>query len=212
MKRADSFVARYLKMKGNRMKNMKFTPTLLTLAILTTSAAFAEDTPKSWLHAGSRPKDYAMSVDREVFHGGKASASIKCVASAPTGFGTLMQTFKAGDFSGKRVRMTGYVRSEDVTDWAGLWMRVDGSQKQPLAFDNMQGRPIKGTTDWTQYQVVLDVPESADEIAFGVLLTGKGNLWLDDLNFELVGKDVPTTGSSMNNDTKKGPANLDFED
>src|SRR5215471_17861603 len=157
------------------MKNIKLTQTLLAMTIVTTSTAFAEDTPKSWLHAGSRPKDYSMSVDHEVAHGGKASASIKCIAAAPTGFGTLMQTFKAGTFSGKRIRMTGYVRSEDVTDWAGLWMRVDGPQKQPLAFDNMQSRPIKGTSDWTQYQVVLDVPETADEIAFGILLTGKGN-------------------------------------
>jgi hypothetical protein len=211
MKRANSFDA-LTAMKGNQMKNKKLTPTLITLAVLTTGATFAEDTPKSWFYAGSRPKDYAMSVDHEVVHSGKASASIKCIATAPTGFGTLMQTFKAGNFGGKRVRMTGYVRSEDVTDWAGLWMRVDGPQKQPLAFDNMQSRPIKGTSDWTQYQVVLDVPESADEIAFGILLTGKGNLWLDDVNFELVGQDVPATGTSMKDDSKKGPSNLDFED
>lgn len=31
---------------------------------------------------------------------------------------------------------------------AGLWMRVDSPTPTPLAFDNMQARPIKGTLDW----------------------------------------------------------------
>ena len=39
-----------------------------------------------------------------------------------------MQTFKADAFRGERVRMSGYVRSKEVSDWAGLWMRVDGPQ------------------------------------------------------------------------------------
>ena len=36
--------------------------------------------------------------------------------------------------------------------WAGLWMRVDKG-KDMVAFDNMQDRPIKGTTDWQRYYI-----------------------------------------------------------
>jgi hypothetical protein len=175
-------------------------------------AAVAEETPKGWFHAGSHPRDYEMVIDRSEVHGGKASASLKSIAPETKGFGTLMQTFKADKFRGKRVRMSGYVRSKDVNDWAALWLRVDGSKGELLAFDNMQGRPIKGTSDWTRYEIVLDVPEDAQEIAFGLLLTGKGQAWMDDLNFEAVGKEVPTTAENPMKKAPSGPVNLNFEE
>src|SRR5436190_1556066 len=123
----------------------KIGPMLTVLASMTVFAVSSEETPKGWFHAGNRPKDYEMSVDREVVHGGKASAHVKSIAAQTSGFGTLMQTFKAEGFQGKRVRMSGFTRAREVADWAGLWMRVDGAKGKPLAFDNMQQRPIKGT-------------------------------------------------------------------
>ena len=44
------------------------------------------------------------------------------------GFGTLMQDFSADKYLNKRVRLSGYVKSKDVVQWAGLWMRIDGNQ------------------------------------------------------------------------------------
>jgi hypothetical protein len=54
--------------------------------------------------------------------------------------------------------MSASVKTLEVLDWCGLWMRVDGAQKDNLAFDNMAGRKITGTRDWATYTVVLDVP------------------------------------------------------
>ena len=85
-----------------------------------------------------------------------------------------MQSFKADGFRGKRLRLTGYVKSDSVADWAGLWMRVDSLERTSPAFDNMGDRKIEGTTDWTKYTIVLDVPEDASAIAFGLLMSGKG--------------------------------------
>jgi len=168
-------------------------------------------TPKGWLPAGSHPNEYQMTLDRSVTHEGKASASLKSIKPQTSGFGTLMQTCSADSFRGQRVRLAGYVRAQEVGDWAGLWMRVDGSKGQPLAFDNMQDRPVKGTSDWRKYEIVLDVAEDAKEIAFGLLLSGKGQVWMDDLKFETVGKDVATTGNQPTKRTPKQPKNLDFE-
>jgi len=44
---------------------------------------------------------------------------------------------------------------------------VDKGKETGVAFDNMQDRAIKGTTDWRRYEVVLDVPEDATGIAPG---------------------------------------------
>lgn len=174
-------------------------------------ASFGAAAPKGWFPAGSHPKEYEMTVDRAVTHSGKASASLKSTAEKTGGFGTLMQTFKADTFHGKRVRLSGHVRAKDVADWAGLWMRVDGPGNQMLAFDNMQERAVKGTRDWQKYEIVLDVSADALEISFGLLLSGKGEVWMDDLAFEVVGKEVPTTGGTLSQRAPKGPKNLDFE-
>src|SRR5579871_4534974 len=98
--------------------DMKRKITRLICFALLTGSAFAQDTPKGWFKAGNKPGDYAMTVDRETFHSGKASALVKSAVEKPDGFGTLMQTFKADEFLGKRVRFSGYVRSQDVADWA----------------------------------------------------------------------------------------------
>jgi len=128
----------------------------------------------------------------------------------PEGFGTLMQNFAAKDFIGKRVRFGAFVKSENVERWAGLWMRVDGqpNQKSPLAFDNMQNRPIQGTSGWKEYEVVLDVPATATGIAFGILLDGGGIVWISNGTFTEVSTNVPTTAIPVT--TPAGPTNLDF--
>ena len=198
---------------GIRMKNINLKVITIACVVLGTSVAVGGETPKGWLAAGSNPKDYDMSIDRSISHSGKASASLKSVVSNTDGFGTLMQMFKADAFRGKRVRMSGYVMSKEVKDWAGLWLRVDGSQGgEILAFDNMQDRPIKGTTDWAKYEIVLDVPEQSQAVAFGLLLTGRGQVWMDGLKFEVVAKDVATTGGRATEGVSKAPTNLDFEE
>ena len=60
----------------------------------------------------------------------------------------------------------------------------------------MQQRAIKGTTDWTRYEIVLDVPDEAQRLAFGILLAGGGQVWMDDLKFEVVPTTVKTTGGA----------------
>ena len=124
-----------------------------------------------------------------------------------------MQTFSAEDYRGQRVRMTADVRSEEVEGWAGLWMRVDGPQRgKSLSFANMQDRPLEGSRPWHEYAIVLDVPERSRAIAFGILLSGKGQVWVDNFNFEIVDQQVPTTGSSPLYSVPKEPKNLSFDD
>ena len=120
-----------------------------------------------------------------------------------------MQTFSAESFRGSRLRLTGTVNSSEVENWAGLWMRIDGPDRgSPLAFDNMQSRPIKGTTQFRDYEVVLDVPHNSVAIAFGILLVGAGEVRLDAVRFDKVDEGVALTAPSA---LPTEPSNLDFE-
>ena len=165
--------------------------------------------PTGWYALGSGRNDYEFGVDDRVSHTGKRSGYTKSIRPSE-GFGALSQIFKADLFRGKRVKMIGFAKSEDVKNSAGLWMRVDGPDGKVLGFDNMSSRPIKDTTGWTKYQIVLDVPESSIDIAFGILLDGEGKIWCDTFSFEVVDQNTPTT--AMDLDYPERPVNLDFEE
>jgi hypothetical protein len=50
---------------------------------------------------------------------------------------------------------------------------------------------VMGTTNWTKYEVTLDMnPEKTQQIVVGGLLVGKGKMWIDDLKVTIDGKDI----------------------
>lgn len=146
-----------------------------------------------WIRDGN-PEQYEIGIDEAVVHNESPSLAIRFNSGdEPTGFAAVCRNLDAGKYLDKRLRMTAFVKTEYV-DGSGLWMRVDGpNEDQPLAFDNMLTRQIKNTTDWKRYEVVLDIPARATAIFYGALLTGKGQMWVADFNFEEVGNDVATT-------------------
>ncbi len=182
----------------------------LPLFLAACFTVLAADEIPGWFKAGSHPQQYEMGRDAKVVLGGRASGLIKSNKPESEGFGSYMQMFDADEYRGKRVEFSAMVKAEAVADWAGLWMRIDGDKQQPTAFDNMQGRPIKGTSDWVRHSLVLDVAIDAKAVAFGVLLNGKGSVWINDVRFKVVSSAVPVT-DAMKKPAVKGPRNLTFE-
>lgn len=166
---------------------------------------------KGWFLAGSNPESYEIGLESNTQRNGKV-AFLKATKGKIKGFGTIMQQFDPKDYLGKKVKLTGYVKSSSVDKWAGMWMRVDGrGKKKTLSFDNMQNRPIKGTTGWKQYEIILDVPKESILIAYGVLLSGTGTIWLDDMKFEIIETNDATTGSGRAMRLDR-PTNTGFEE
>jgi len=167
--------------------------------------------PKGWILAGSEPANYETGIDATLHYNAHPAAYLKFKTSmlSDEGFGTLMQSIAADQYRGKRVRFRAFAKTEAVSQWAGLWMRVDKGSAV-VAFDNMQSRPLKGTSEWRSFDIVLDVPEDATGISFGVLLTGNGSVWISDADFAMVSVEVATTAKSQNDDRPKAPVNLNF--
>lgn len=175
----------------------------------------AQNNPKvpiGWMVAGSKPAEYEMGIDKSVFQNGSSSAYLKSKEPKDNEFGTLMQIINSENYIGKRLRLTGYIKSEDVKVWSGMWMRIDGESNQQLGFDNMQDRAIKGTNDWKKYEIVLDIPAGSKDIAYGVLLGGKGKVWFDNMKIEEVDKTVQVTNMLKESQYPKKPVNMDFEE
>lgn len=161
---------------------------------------------------------FEFGLDRNVFHSGTQSAYIKSIGSKPKkDFANLMQSFVPNDYLDQRVKLTAWVKTALTSGTAQLWMRVDGEWNndvtKPGTFDNMDDRPMKGDTGWKQYDIVCDIPPGANHVSFGLMLIGKGKIWLDDVSLIRVDKNTPLTGTyaHLTGCGKKEPINLNFE-
>ena len=169
---------------------------------------------KNWIMTGTAPEKYDIYIDRKICNTGTKSATIVSNTDdfEPDEYAVIMQQFSAGSFIGKRVRFSGFVKAKKVEGWSGLWLRIDSSLGDTLKLDNMQDRPITGTKEWNYYSCVMDISENSGVINIGILLDGKGQVWLDNTNFEEVGLDIPTTEFDISKTYSKYPGNLSFEE
>lgn len=95
-------------------------------------------------------------------------------------FGSLMQRYPAQHLAGEFVRFEGEVRTRNIEQWAGLWLRADAATKFNLYFYNMSDRPIRGSTPWTTYVITAQLPRETMWLNYGILLEGRGAMWADN--------------------------------
>lgn len=130
-----------------------------------------------------------LFADNQVVHSGLWSARIERTATSPNQFSTMTRVMPV-DFTGGKIELRGFLRTEDVSGYAGMWLREDSDAGPSVAFDNMQDRGPKGTTEWTEYSIVLPLRPTAARIAYGVLASGTGKTWADDLQLLVDGKPI----------------------
>src|SRR5574343_205029 len=147
-----------------------------------------------WMARGSKPESYELGLSKKSTSNEQEVFTIRSIDKKIDGFGTLMKSGKPDLYLGKTIKMTGYVKSEKVKSWAGLWMRIDYYNDKVLSFDNMQNRAIEGTNDLTKYEVVL--------------LDGTGQIWFKDIQVEIVDDSVSETGTIKGRNSKS----ISFED
>jgi serine/threonine protein kinase len=166
------------------------------------------ETPKRWYvsgrgsPAGGGGKGYDLELDATTAKSGRQSLRLRSTGKAQEGqFGVFTQSIPASVAAGKRVRVSGHIKTDGITKgYAGLWCRIDGQNHKQLGFDNMavrQGpdgvyksddRGVRGTTPWKHYQVEVDVDARAENIVFGGLLSDEGTAWFDDMAIEVDGR------------------------
>lgn len=139
--------------------------------------------------AGASP-DYVARVIPDD-GGGSAGVALESLTGLADRFGVLMQSFPAEGLIGERLRLEANVATRQVSGRAALWYRID-SKDNSLAFDNMMDRPISGTTGSRLVGLEMKVPEGAQTIHFGLLLSGSGAMNARQLRLVLGADDART--------------------
>ena len=138
--------------------------------------------PTKWFVAGSDPADYSVGGDAP---GATYPAGLLWLSSvSSTGYGVTAGTIPVARYLGKRIELSGQLRVFDVDRGASAWLRVDEAGGKTAGLDTMQDRMLQGTSTWKSFDITLDVPQDARNIAFGLLMQGRGWLWATNLKVE----------------------------
>jgi hypothetical protein len=168
---------------------------------------------RGWIFEGPG-EIYTVNTDT-IRESGSKSLTIRSLTGKVEDGARLRQDINAERYRGKRIRMSGYAKTELTAGWAAFQLDVflpGSAGDQPVAFDDMSERKIQGSTNWTKYELVVDVPVDASVISLRGVLRGKGQVWFDDIQLEVVGPEVPQTGMAKKEVyLPKEPVNLDFE-
>jgi hypothetical protein len=154
------------------------------------------------------PTHYRIGLDPD--QPGVAMIAALANADIPAGqTGVLMQSIEAAPYRGRKLRFSAELRSQDIGS-GSIWMRIDPASGKYLRFDNMLQRgdaALRGTRDWRAVEIVLDVPQDAASIHYGLLQVGEGRLFARNLRIEPVEGDSPVTAARP---YAPGPTNLGF--
>lgn len=161
-----------------------------------------EGKPSGWII--NLREIYSFSLDSVTVKSGKYSI---CIESS--GNSKYMQTLAfciPNNYAGKKIMLSGYIKTENVTDgYAGLGIQLNPQN----TYKNMQQNGVTGTTDWQRYEITLEIdPAETKQIIIGGLLSGKGKMWLDNLQVTIDGKDIKNADIY---EKRKYPAYKDHE-
>ncbi len=112
---------------------------------------------------------------------GRSSAFLRSTVADASVLATLRQTIKADDYRGKHLRFSGEVKVEQVEQQAGLYIRTNRRDER-LRPENV----VQGTHNWMRYEATVPVAEDAPFIRFGLVLYGKGQIWLTNAQLEVI--------------------------
>jgi hypothetical protein len=151
--------------------------------------------PEKWLAMGEQNFELCdAGIDAKVLAAGQRNLSIACTVPVRA---YLRHVFEAAPWWGKRVRLSAWLKTENVEP-------KTGGDEQPgaamfLSTSGYRGTlynaAVTGTTDWKYYEIVIDIPAGSPSpyIPMGLSLIGKGQLWARDFRFEEVSHDTPVT-------------------
>ena len=141
-------------------------------------------TPWSWTIGN--PANFEYSLDATTFQSGSRSIRIRNSNPFSTTIGTLYQNFPMDVAGGHHIKLTGWMKTANISGSAGYWWRVDGALSV-LSIDNAPSNGGAGTTDWTQYSFERDISPDLSAIYFGTFVSGTGTAWFDNIQIEIDG-------------------------
>ncbi|MFO1283721.1 MAG: hypothetical protein U1F51_14885 [Burkholderiales bacterium] len=152
----------------------------------TKAGASGLDGWSTYQHTG--PESYDFALDSGEKKDGTQSLRIANIGPEP--FGALKQTISAAGLTGKKLKLSAWVKTSAIPDAGkrgGAALTLTALRGSAVvATETMRKRELRGTTDWTRHSIELSIPPNAVTIDFGATLLGPGKMWVDGFALETV--------------------------
>ena len=152
---------------------------------------FKNDESFIWFSQGKR-NNHDIKIDSIIKYKGDYSLLMQFSKNQETTCNTEQHYTSAassikGNFKDKEIKLTGYIKSENLKDngQTGLWIRADPHIQ--TGFKNMINEVISSNSDWTKYEVVIIPHIDTFNLHFGTLFSGQGKIWVDNLELSIDG-------------------------
>ncbi|MFD2909089.1 hypothetical protein ACFSX9_10095 [Flavobacterium ardleyense] len=180
------------------MKNIKILLTFATI-LISNSSFFAQNKfnlnfdkftteeqmmPDGWFKWGNYKNVIGEKIDGTNYAG-------KVISDKDGNFGCITYQIPA-NYVGDTITLSGRIKYENIKEYVGLLMRIDGGvhMKQALAFATMSTLKIRGTSDWKEYSIKLAYPANAEYIYVGGIVGRNGTAWFDDFKIKIDGVNI----------------------
>jgi hypothetical protein len=146
-----------------------------------------EDNLDSWELSLPPLEGLRVELDGQVTHSGTQSVRFESQRHPPFQlFSHVCQVFNTRALSGKRVRMSGWIKTDHLDAGSAFFSVVATGQYgsfRPVIPDG-----VSGTRDWTFQSYECDIPRDTYTVwARAAYTTSEGKVWFDDVKFEVLG-------------------------
>lgn len=158
--------------------------------------------PSGWVLRGDNSEEYEVGVDKSVTYAGDPSGFIRSIGFNLDGFGTLATRKDADAYRGKTVRLSAMVKTDRVQRWALLWVGYDTATRSFFPegakspdFTMMRfTQSLVGSLDWHPYHLDIPLPADATKVFLGLVLSGRGTAYINQVGLDVVTPQVPDSG------------------
>lgn len=190
---------------------MKNTVLLVACLLFSKLTLKAQMLPNAWTKSGTWASSYSMKIKPNEGLNNSNALLLESIGKNIMGSGAIIQTISSSNYVGKRIKLSAYIKTENVNNFACL---VLCSQQNVANFWNNDASVsddkktfLKGNHTYKKIDCYLNVTDNFGNIVLGAMIKGEGKIWLDRFNLEII-ENIKETG----NELSKAPQNMEFED
>ena len=170
---------------------------MIALALLI-QVAQSQPTGEPWRAVALPAAAYTIDRTGDLIDPAGATVTVRSV-STPAASGTLTRTFDAAWLRMNRVRVRGEIKTTDIGN-ANVSLRVDGESARRIGSMNAMKMPLRGTTDWTPFELDFPIAEHAKQVVISLNAAGPGAVAVR--NFRIEATSLPPASMPLGPEAK----------
>lgn len=147
--------------------------------------------PPRWTaHSSHKRTQFSAGVEADVLFNGREVACVEVLSEKASGYVVLHQFLEYRPYVGKQIKLSGFVKTENVGGIATVWASVSDTKHRRLSSAFIDSQTYD-TKDWTKFELVIDVCDDAFYAYFGGTVRGTGTVWFTVAEIEVLSELPP---------------------